>query len=461
MTHEATHSHVLLVGFSVPWLHRATEPQRQQLQALQFRLESSRGGVSAASVEAGSSKERVRATLAQSEDDQDWGPGLLETCLIAEGHQHVERTTGSLNHDPRSIAQDVQDDTAGEGSVTGRGTYARRLEARVFEPANWDRVKQYLVGLGLEHLIGPIDDLGVDDLEDFEFLYREDLMEAGATKEEAEAILGCTGAAMEGRAEPPPLARAGHHRPSRPAAQAFQGPAVAARIVHANDRADRVRGAAQGATGSGTGRGASSTGAAQGATGSGTGQGASSTGAAQGATGSGTGRGASSTGAAQGATGSGTQVRVEVLLPQVQHKVPQAQVRVKVLPPQVQHKVPQAQVRVEVLLPQVQHKVPQAQVRVKVLPPQVQHKVPQAQVRVEVLLPQVQHKVPQAQVRAQVLPLQVQHKVPQAQVRAKVLLSQVQHKVPQAQVRVKVLLTPVQHQVPQTQTQIRKHCLRG
>ena len=95
------------------------------------------------------------------------------------------------------------------GSITGRGTYARRLEARVFEAANWERVKQYLIDIGVPHMIGPIDALGVGDLEDFEFLYREDVMEAGATKEEAETILGCTGASKEGRSDPPPLARAG------------------------------------------------------------------------------------------------------------------------------------------------------------------------------------------------------------------------------------------------------------
>ena len=70
-------------------------------------------------------------------------------------------------------------------------------------------------------------------------------MEAGATKAEAEAILGCTGASTEGRSDPPPMARAGYHQPSRPAAQGFQSPAAAARIVTANDRADRVRGAPQ------------------------------------------------------------------------------------------------------------------------------------------------------------------------------------------------------------------------
>ena len=165
-------------------------------------------------------------------------PGLLEVGLIAEGHRRLQ--CGNEAEPEGSVdLQDVQEDTAAEGSITGRGAYARRLEARNFEPANWERVKQYLRGLGLEHPIGPVDNLGVDDMEDFEFLYRED-MEAGASKEEAEAILGCTGASKEGRA------------PSRPAAQGFQGPAVAARIVHANDRADRARGAEQGVRPTGT-----------------------------------------------------------------------------------------------------------------------------------------------------------------------------------------------------------------
>ena len=143
-------------------------------------------------------------------DEASWHQGLLEICMMAEGFSYL--STGGREDEACStnIQQDVQEDTAAEGSTTSRGAYARRLEARVFEPANWDRVRQCLVDLGLEHLIGPIDALGVDDLEDFGFLYREDLMEAGATKEEAEAILGCTGAAKEGRPEPPPLARAGY-----------------------------------------------------------------------------------------------------------------------------------------------------------------------------------------------------------------------------------------------------------
>ena len=308
LSHEAQQPHVLLVGFSVPWLHRASESQRQQLQSLGFRLESSRGGVgdvtsrdatSMAAAAAADAKEKVCSAVKQEETLEEYGPGLLENCLVAEGHLHIESTTRRSPASQDCLQEDVQDDTAGEGSVTGRGVYARRLEARVFEPADWDRVRQYLIDLGLEHLIGPIDALGVDSLEDFEFLYREDLMEAGATKEEAEAILECTGAAREGRAEPPPMARAGHHRPSRPAAQGFQGPAVAARLVHANDRANRVPNAAQGAPGPGVGQGAfhagALQGAVQGALGPGAGQGA-----AQGAPGPGVGQGAFHAGALQG-----------------------------------------------------------------------------------------------------------------------------------------------------------------
>ena len=236
LPHEAASPHVLLVGFSVPWLHRATDAQWQQLQSHGFRLGLSRGGVSAVGV----MKEKICAADEQAKEVLEAHPGLLEACLISEGHQHLQKHTEGCD-----LHQDVREDTAAEGSVTGRGAYARRLEERVFEPANWERVRQYLTDLGLEHLIGPIDELGVDDLEDFEFLYREDLMEAGATKEEAEAILSCTGASREGRADPPPLARAGLHRPSRPAAQGFQGPAVAARIVNTEDRANRVAGALQ------------------------------------------------------------------------------------------------------------------------------------------------------------------------------------------------------------------------
>ena len=230
--------------------------------------------------------------------------GLLETCIVEEGQRQLGANLDGQEPESCDIQQDVQEDIAAEGSVTGRGTYARRLEARVFEPANWDRVKQYLITLGLEHLIESIDALGVDDLEDFEFLYREDLMEAGATKEEAEAILNCTGAAKEGRSDPPPMARSGYHRPSRPATQAFQGPAVAARIVHANDRATRVLDAVPGATGSGAVLGATGSGTVPGATGSGAVPGATGSGAVPGATGSSVVPGATGSGAVPGATGS-------------------------------------------------------------------------------------------------------------------------------------------------------------
>ena len=285
---EATSDHVLLVGFSVPWIHRATPEQYHQLQAHGFRLECSRGGVSqvgsndvqvvSGDVHLSQVKEKS-LEVAMPKEFLDTAPGLLELCLTEEGHRHLhDNDEMSQEMSGTTLQQDLQEDTAATGSVTGRGAYARRLETRVFEPANWERVKKYLKELGLEHLIGAIDDLGIDDLQDFEFLYREDLMEAGATKEEAEAILGCTGAVTEGRPEPPPLARSGLHRPSRPAAQGFQGPAVAARIVRTDDRAARVLNAV-----GVPGRGAAGLGATQGAAGSGAGQGVSCSGIAQGA----------------------------------------------------------------------------------------------------------------------------------------------------------------------------------
>ena len=198
LPHEQASDHVLLVRFSVPWVHKATDQQRQQLQSLGFRLGLSRGGVGVPGVGAdnlGASSEVADKTglgleveekiLAAAERDES--PGMLEDCLIAEGHQQLD----SKDRGCGDLLQDVQEDTAAEGSVSFRGAYAGRLETRDFEPADWDKVKKYLVGLGLKHLIGPIDALGVDSLEDFGFLYREDLMEAGATKEEAEAILSC------------------------------------------------------------------------------------------------------------------------------------------------------------------------------------------------------------------------------------------------------------------------------
>ena len=268
--------HVLLVGYSVPWLERATPAQQHDLQS---RLEASRGGVqpgvdydiskqacTASPGRAGSQQGgevassggvqfqknqagqtppgRVFSLLPETQEGDF--VGLLDACMMAEGTEgrmDSASTEARPEQDPGEVVggleEDVQPDTFAEGSATFRGAYARRLEARVFEPAHWTQVKQYLEGLDMEHLIPAIDDLGVDSLEDFGFLYREDLMEAGASKEEAEAILGCTRAELDGRPDGPAQARAGYHRPSRPIAPAR--PATAARLVRAPDRANSGR----------------------------------------------------------------------------------------------------------------------------------------------------------------------------------------------------------------------------
>ena len=58
------------------------------------------------------------------------GPGLLEVGMIAEGHRQLSSSAFGAGTASTRIDQDVQADTAAEGSVTGRGAYARRLEAR-------------------------------------------------------------------------------------------------------------------------------------------------------------------------------------------------------------------------------------------------------------------------------------------------------------------------------------------
>ena len=288
--------HVLLVGYSVPWIQQATPAQLCDLQTAGFRLSASRGGAQPGvdsvtlrgaptvgrpggaqpitkQVE-GQQRSGSGADLAPSQEmsakvfstflELDGEPsqdcdhvGLLDACALAESIEGQGGETGrgtwsehDFNESQVSLEEDVQPDTFAEGSVSSRGAYARRLEARVFEPADWGQVKRYLEGLGLPHLIPAIDEMGVDSLEDFGFLYREDLMEAGASKEEAEAILGCTRAESDGRPDGPAQARAGFHRPSRPIAPAR--PAAAARMVQAPDRAGRIQ---EGAQGSGTARG--------------------------------------------------------------------------------------------------------------------------------------------------------------------------------------------------------------
>ena len=133
LPHEATHEHVLLVGFTVPWAHRATEEQAALLQSLGFRLGLSRGGVSVASPEA-----KVFAAVEQDEKAQELDPGLIESCLIAEGLQQLGQEAEEKARTSSNLLQDVQEDTAAEGSTSFRGAYARRLETRSFEPADWD-----------------------------------------------------------------------------------------------------------------------------------------------------------------------------------------------------------------------------------------------------------------------------------------------------------------------------------
>ena len=147
LPHEAAHDHVLLVGFSVPWIHRAT-PQQHHL-----RVASSGEKVGVAS---SGEKEKVFAAVGQ-ESGQGSVPGLLESCVVEEGHRQLRDRSQGEKRDVIDIMQDVQDDTAAEGSTTMRGAYARRLETRDFEPSDWDQVQRYLIGLGLRHLVEPID----------------------------------------------------------------------------------------------------------------------------------------------------------------------------------------------------------------------------------------------------------------------------------------------------------------
>ena len=224
-------SHVLLVGFSVPWLDRATESELHCLQSCGFRLEVSRGGVqqgiSSGGAQPGSvqgehtkgsvqgpggssggaqrglqsdalhtfsvKKQELTEVPADSRGQstasarEGFDAGLLEVCLTDEGLGREREDTvcgiqgemeGSVA--PASLEEDVQPDTFAEGSVTSRGAYARRLETRDFEPNDWDRVKQYLEGLGLEHLIQAIDNLGVDSLDSCtgKILWKQGLLRA-------------------------------------------------------------------------------------------------------------------------------------------------------------------------------------------------------------------------------------------------------------------------------------------
>ena len=86
LPHETACDHGLLVGFSVPWIHRATEQQYAFLQSLQFRLDASRGGVRDTSSRSG---EKVFAAVKQEELVTGFGPGLLESCVVEEGHQYL------------------------------------------------------------------------------------------------------------------------------------------------------------------------------------------------------------------------------------------------------------------------------------------------------------------------------------------------------------------------------------
>ena len=92
LPHEVAADHVILVGFSVPWIHRATSEQKQQPQSHGFRLGLSRGGVGVdctsqgPPTEAEDLKEKVFAAADQAGEIPDTGPGLLEACLRPSAH---------------------------------------------------------------------------------------------------------------------------------------------------------------------------------------------------------------------------------------------------------------------------------------------------------------------------------------------------------------------------------------
>ena len=212
LPYEAAEDHVLLVGFSVPWTDQATLLEKQQLQSLGFRLESSRGGVGShdgGTLEPGKFKiekiEKILATAPQANIAQGEEPGLLEWCVMEEGHHQLrsenqvaqlscaqDDPTRESGYDPQAnvdINEDLQPDSFAEGSKGISEVQRQRLQGRHFEPRDRNAVRDCLRHLGLMHLAEPVEQLGVEALEDFLLLFREDLIEAGASKVEAERIL--------------------------------------------------------------------------------------------------------------------------------------------------------------------------------------------------------------------------------------------------------------------------------
>ena len=257
--------HVLLVGYSVPWLQEATAAQLQCLQDCGFQLPGSRGGAHPGGAEAevhpGGVKvqvqERVFAAADVTQQVGEEGAseqGPLEWCMWIEGHQAFEKVIQEQKvscvqgREPREheqdyvgradIHEDLQPDSFAEGSLGIGDAQRNRLQGRQFEVQDRNVVRGCLMHLNLAHLIGAVEQLGVEAMEDFLLLFREDLIEAGATKAEAEAILAYANGGEVGSTEGSATTRAQMQRPSRPAAARLH---AGVKVVRAQGR--RLQGA--------------------------------------------------------------------------------------------------------------------------------------------------------------------------------------------------------------------------
>ena len=185
--------HVLLVGYSVPWLQEATAAQLQCLQDCGFQLPGSRGGAHPGGAEAevhpGGVKvqvqERVFAAADVTQQVGEEGAseqGPLEWCMSIEGHQAFEKVIQEQKvscvqgREPREheqdyvgsadIHEDLQPDSFAEGSLGIGDAQRNRLQGRQFEVQDRNVVRGCLMHLNLAHLIGAVEQLGVEATED-------------------------------------------------------------------------------------------------------------------------------------------------------------------------------------------------------------------------------------------------------------------------------------------------------
>ena len=126
---------------------------------------------------------------------------------IQHEHESLDTTSGLGLEETGNLDQDIQPnlDSASQGVclATGWPTLTHNLDAGCHHVHEHQTVDEYLAYLNLGHLLGVLRDIGIDELDDFRYVFVEDLVEMGLTYEDAQRILA-------------PFHASNHHRPEGP-----------------------------------------------------------------------------------------------------------------------------------------------------------------------------------------------------------------------------------------------------